>query len=92
MARTIHITEVFNELDIKVDEFGRPKYFSIGFCIADGRYVYLNKAYSVGSRANMIKNSIKAFQPVDSNGKKIGHIYQPVIWTIMHFNGKPVSL
>lgn len=92
MAKTIHLSEVLNELDIKIDAFNRPVYFSVAFIIADGRYVYLNKAYSVGSKANMKKNSIKGFQPVDGNGEKIGHIYQPLIWTIVEFNGKPVSL
>ena len=70
----------------------KPVFFSIGFILKDGRYVYLNKSYSKGLRVNLKDRRLKAFQPVDSKGQSIGHIYPVSIWAIVEFNGKTVCL
>lgn len=92
MADTVNLKEILSELDIKIDGKGKPVTFSVGFVIKDGRYVYLNRACSVGIRANMKKNFLKAFQLVDDKGKNVGHRYPVSIWSIMFFNGKQVVL
>jgi len=92
MADTIHLREVLADLDIKVLSNGKPYTFSVGFVIKDGRYVYLKRACSVGLRTSMKENFLKAFQPVDQDGKNVGHRYPVSIWSIMNYNDKQVVL
>ena len=92
MAETIHIVEVLHEIDIKVNEDSTRKTFSIGFCISDGSYVFLNRAITTGLNMDMKANAMRGFLPIDEKHKSVGHRYPVSIWSIVHFNGKKVFL
>lgn len=92
MAETIHITEVLQEIDMKVNVDSTRKTFSIGFCIADGSYVFLNRAIATGLNMDMKANAMRGFLAIDEKHRSIGHRYPVSIFSIMHFNGKRMVL
>ena len=89
LRRISVLNGVLAEMDESFLPNGRKKVFSIRFVEKSGKLTYLPFAISVGLKANMRANDLKAVQPVDKNGNMLenGHVYPIWIHAIVEFNG-----
>lgn len=91
-AKTIKLSVVLRELDVKLRPDGNPKTFAIKFVKKNGELVYYHRAISTGLKMNMKANAMRGVRLVDRQFNGIDHITPVYIWSIVEFNGLRVIL
>lgn len=89
---TIRRADALREMELREDQFGRRRFFSIQYYKKNGEVVYVPMAYCCGLRCNMKENRVRGVQPCDRAGNKIGHVIALSIDNIREFNHKKVVL
>lgn len=80
------------EYDIKLLPTGKQPVFSLKFIKNNGEHVFMPRAVACGLTANMSKNRLRGFLPVDINGDSIGHPTPVSIDSIIEWNGMQVDV
>ncbi len=88
----IHISQVLNEFDDKLNKDGTQRTFSIKFIKNNGELVFKKKCVFSGLSQNMSAHSFRGIIPINDDGVKISHPTPIYIWLITEFNGKKVVL
>jgi hypothetical protein len=89
---TIRRNLALADMDIRTDERGRRRIFSIKFVSKEGKVYFMPQAYACGAgRMNMKEYQLRGVQPCDCKGNPEGHPYPVDIWGIERsgfFNGR----
>ena len=79
------------DMDIRFDENGKKRIFSIKFVSKAGKLYFVPQAYESGAgRMNMNKCRMRGIQPCDCKGNAEGHVYPVVIDLILEYNGMKI--
>jgi hypothetical protein len=92
--KTIARNAVLRELDIKENPGGKPRTFSIRFCLRSGETVFIPRAVTSGTgiNRNQAVNRERGFLPVDVNYRSTGHVYPVNIDNILEYNNMLIKL
>ena len=81
------------DMDIRTDNHGRRRIFSLKFVSQAGKLYFFPQAYACGAgRMNMKANAVRGIQPCDCRANAEGHPYPVSIDTILEYNGLKVIL
>lgn len=73
---TIRRNLALADMDIRTDERGRRRIFSIKFVSKEGKVYFMPQAYACGAgRMNMKEYQLRGVQPCDCKGNPEGHPY-----------------
>ena len=87
MRRVTDLNAVLADWDEGKLPDGNTKFFSVAYIKKNGEFVYLKRAQRSGLRANMKALDLKAAQPVNQSGNKIGHVHPIWIHSILFYRG-----
>lgn len=81
------------DMDIRTDERGRRRIFSIKFVTKEGKLYFIPQAYARGAgKMNMKEFQLRGIQPCDCNANPEGHVYPVDIDNILEYNKMKVKL
>lgn len=81
------------DLDIRFDDKGRRRIFSIKFVTKEGKLVFVPLAFACGAgRMNMKLYQLRGIQPCDAAGNPESHLYPVNIDNILEFKSMKVIL
>jgi len=84
---------MLSDMDIRTDDQGRRRIFSMKFVSQAGKLYFIPQAYSCGAgKMNMKKWAVRGVQPCDCKGNPEGHPYPVSIDTILEYKGMKVIL
>lgn len=92
MGNKIRRADALREMETREKSTGRASHFSVQFYLKNGELVSFARAVVRGLKADMKSNRLRGIQPVDSQGKPIGHIHTVSIDNLREFNGKQVVI
>lgn len=85
--KTISRKLALADMDIRSDERGRRRIFSIKFISRAGKLYFFPQAYACGAgKMNMKAQRIRGVQPCDCSGTPEGHPYPVDIDLIVEYN------
>lgn len=88
---TIRRNLALADMDIRTDERGRRRIFSIKFVSKEGKVYFMPQAYAYGAgRMNMKEYQLRGVQPCDCKGNPEGHPYPVDIDLILEYNKKKI--
>lgn len=81
------------DMDIRTDELGHRRIFSIKFVTKEGKLYFIPQAYVCGAgRMNMKEFQLRGIQPCDCKANPEGHVYPVDIDNILEYNNMKVIL
>ena len=84
---TIRRNLALADIDIRRDEHGNRRVFSIKFVSKEGKVYFIPQAYACGAgRMNMKEYQLRGVQPCDCKGNPEGHPYPVDIDLILEYN------
>ncbi len=92
--KTIRRNLMLADMDIRTDERGRRRIFSIKFVSKAGKLYFIPQAYACGAGrgVNMKEWRLRGIQPCDCKGQPEGHPYPVDIDLIMEYNRMKVVM
>lgn len=83
---------MLKDLDIRTDESGAQRVFSVAFIKQDGQKVFFPRAIATGLRMNMKENRVRGILPVDDKLEATDHVYPVGIDRFIEYNGMEITL
>lgn len=91
--KTIRRNLALADMDIRTDEEGKKRIFSIKFVSNEGKLYYIPQAYACGAgKMNHKEFQIRGIQPCDCKGNHEGHPYPVNIDQILEYNKMKIIL
>lgn len=91
--KTIRRNLALADMDIRTDEDGKKRIFSIKFVSNEGKLYYIPQAYACGAgKMNHKEFQIRGVQPCDCKGNAEGHPYPVNIDQILEYNKMKIIL
>ena len=91
--KTIRRNLALADMDIRTDENGKRRIFSIKFVSAQGKVYFIPQAYACGAgKMNQKEYALRGIQPCDCRGNKEGHPYPVNIDLMLEYNRMKIIL
>ncbi|MBQ3301789.1 MAG: hypothetical protein IJH04_06575 [Eggerthellaceae bacterium] len=90
--KTIRRADALREMELREDQYGKRRLYSLQFWKKNGEVVYYARCYTCGLPFNLKSNRMRGIQQCDDHGNKIGHVVPVSIDNLRMYNGQKVVL